>query len=147
MKTLTRHTKFFPAYDKSSKDPSKNYGIHGVNLLFWVAGEEGALSVTIFTNWQLPEVEVELIGKCGPYYCYGSPRSADVSFHSSKKLDSEYAMYQPECLCLENKECWVEYSSSLDAQEYFDVLRREGSDALWLLMESRYHELKPSVRT
>ena len=63
MEQLKQIIKFSSAFDKRHKDPSKDYGIHGVDLYMAVIGKKGAISFTLFTNWMLPEVQEEHQGK------------------------------------------------------------------------------------
>lgn len=39
---MERITKFYPAFDKRSSIPGKNYGIHGVELRMILKGNKGA---------------------------------------------------------------------------------------------------------
>jgi len=48
---LERITELTPAYDRRSPDPNRNYGIHGVDLWFWLKGPEGAVQFHLMTNW------------------------------------------------------------------------------------------------
>ena len=59
MSTLKRIVKFAPAYDKRNPDPSKNYGVHGVELRMVLKGKEGAVQFLLFTNWMLPRVQLD----------------------------------------------------------------------------------------
>ena len=43
---MERIIKFHQAYDKRHPNPSKNYGIHGVDLVFVLKGELGAVVST-----------------------------------------------------------------------------------------------------
>lgn len=63
MERLKQLTK---AYDKRHKNPAKNYGIHGIDLIMALKGELGATQFVLYTNRQLPEVQAELV-KDGAY--------------------------------------------------------------------------------
>lgn len=54
MSVLTREISFSPAYDKRHIDPSKDYGIHGVEMRWYVKSSEGAVQFVVYTNWMLP---------------------------------------------------------------------------------------------
>lgn len=56
---ITRALDMYPAYDKRSPEPSKNYGIHGMDLIFSVKRESIAVTWRLFSNWHLPHVRKE----------------------------------------------------------------------------------------
>ena len=60
--TRERIVEFTPAFDKRSSDPSKDYGIHGVDMRMVLKGENAATQFVLFTNWHLPHVHDELNG-------------------------------------------------------------------------------------
>ena len=60
MDKLEHRVEFTPAYDKRDPNPSKNYGIHGVNMKLLVIGEKGVVQFVVCTNWHLPHVQREL---------------------------------------------------------------------------------------
>lgn len=68
---------FSPAFDKRHTDPSKNYGIHGVNMRFVLTGEKGASQFLVYTNWHLPSVSKE-----GWSDFMLEPMGADVGYHA-----------------------------------------------------------------
>lgn len=59
--TLERIVKLLPAWDKRNSDPSKNYGVHGVELRMVLKGPEGAVQFVLYTNWHLPHVTEGLL--------------------------------------------------------------------------------------
>jgi len=42
-----------PAFDKRHTSPPQNYGIHGVDVVYYLEGKRGKIYFAIFTNWQL----------------------------------------------------------------------------------------------
>lgn len=54
MAELTHEIIFRPAYDKRPK-----YGIHGVEMVWYVKGPKGVIQFVTFTNWHLPHVRKE----------------------------------------------------------------------------------------
>lgn len=50
---------FTPAYDKRHKDPTRNYGIHCVEIRFHLYGPKGVVQFVLYTNWHLPKVDKE----------------------------------------------------------------------------------------
>lgn len=137
---------FTPAWDKRSDDPSRNYGVHGVNMLWYLKGEKGVIQFVTYTNWHLPPVEKELreippkrIG--GDYYYWQMrPMPADLGYHAYEpQYESQTAMSEI-CALLEDKPCYYD-GSGLAAQELFRVLVSEGEEAVWQYMEKYYNDL------
>lgn len=135
---MKKITKFTPAYDKRHSDPSKNYGIHSVNLIMVLKGKMGAVSLTIFTNWYLPEVRKELLAKKDarsgymeqyPYTFVSEPTPADINYHSHVPQYEGQEPISGNCEYIGGI-CYCD-GSSLQAQDYFDVLIKEGSEGVW----------------
>lgn len=135
---LERIVEFTPAFDKRHRDPSKNYGIHGVELRMVLKGEAGAVQFVLYTNWQLPHVTRELDAKRGSHtLCH--PMPADLGYHSpSPRWDDQTA--QPDCPYLDGKPCYYD-GSGLNAERIYGVLLREGSDGVWRELREYYDEL------
>ena len=68
---LTRKVVFHPAYDRRN-DPKWNFGIHGVEMCFYLIGTEGAIQFVVYTNWQLPHVHKETDASTLAKAVYGS---------------------------------------------------------------------------
>lgn len=144
--TFEQIVTFRPAYDRRHTDPSKNYGVHGVDLRMVLKGPAGAVQFVVYTNWHLPHVQAEFDARhtsgWGTHtFCH--PLPADVGYHSPvPQYEGQDAM---------DREC--EYTggvcyydgSGLQAEEMFNLLVREGSDAVWADLERRYHELFAEV--
>ena len=147
MEKLIREVLVLPAFDKRDTNPSKNYGIHGCNLCFYVKGEKGAVQFIIYTNWHLPHVQKELISKChgsrtefsGHHFCHLEPIPADIGYHSPKPMYDSQEPISTECdLIGKGKPCYYD-GSSLNAEGYFQIMVEGGSEALWKALEEYYH--------
>ena len=129
---------FRPAWDKTNSEPSKNYGVHGVDIVFALKGNKGAVTFVIFTNWQLPHIEkmeeTGIISK-PENYRLTRPTGADISYHSHKKI--KYSYKRNNCEFLNGKKCWND-GSCLDAEEIFGKLVKEGTDGVWKELEKKY---------
>lgn len=53
--TFERIVTFRPAFHRVHKDPSKNYGVHGVEMRMVLRGPMGATQFLLYTGWMLPE--------------------------------------------------------------------------------------------
>lgn len=138
---LERIVKFEPAFDKRSDDPKKNYGIHGVNLRMILKGEEGAVSFTLYTNWQLPHVTEEQDKRFNPKFphllCH--PMPVDIGYHSPKPFYKDQ-FSKEDCEYLNGERCYGD-GSVLDAEDYFKILVEKGDDGFWKEMEKYYKSL------
>lgn len=50
---------FTRAFDKRDPDPEKNYGIHGMEMIFLLSGKLATVQFVLYTNWQLPHIQQE----------------------------------------------------------------------------------------
>lgn len=139
----TRIITFDPAFDRRSSDPKKDYGIHGVNLRCVLKGPLGAVSFVLYTNWQLPEVTKELAGRHyeaidGDPHWMERPMPADIGYHSPVPMYEGQSINREACEFLDGRPCYHD-GSGLNAQKYYEILLREGSDGLWAALETYYH--------
>ena len=120
-----------PAWDRRHKDPNKNYGIHGVNLTFYLTGEKGVVQLVVYTNWYLPHVQ---------QFPFLEPVPADVGYHSYTPMYEGQTILRDKCELLGGKPCYYD-GSSLQAEEVFKILLNGGSEAVWKELEQQYNEL------
>ena len=125
---MVKEIKFNPAYDKRDINPSKNYGIHGVELHFILKNEQGAVVFQLYTNWQLSHVVIpDSLSK---------PFPADLVYHSPKSMYEGQDKLTDNCHIL-NGPCYYD-GSGLNAQDPWNILLKEGSDGVWKFLEE-YH--------
>ncbi len=130
---LERIVKFYPAFDKRDPNPTKNYGIHCVDLLMLVKGDAGAVQFKLFTGWYLPHVMKEQEARRDHLFC--APLPADLGYHS---LLPHYEGHEPfGCEWVETGQCYYD-GSGLNAERIFQVLLVEGSDGVWRELEQYY---------
>lgn len=145
---LIREIVVDPAFDRRDRDPSKDYGVHGCNMRFHVKGEKGVVQFVIYTNWHLPHIHKSIVSRCqggksgykGYEYCRLAPLPADIGYHSPTPIYEGQEICQESCSLLGGKPCYYD-GSSLNAEEYFNVLVSKGSDALWEKLENYYHRV------
>lgn len=132
-----------PAYDRRSADPSKDYGVHGVELLFVLKGREGAVQFLLYTNWYLPHVQEELDkrfllrpDRVG-VRCHCHPMPADLGYHSPHPMYKGHKPTTESCPYLDGRLCYYD-GSGLAAERIYEVLLRTGSDGVWAELESYY---------
>lgn len=141
-----KEIKFHPAYDKRDENPSKNYGIHGVEMRWLLKGTDGTVQFVVFTNWHLPHVMEEqdqritnkIPDKVDLKVTY-HPMPADVGYHSLKPMYEGQQPMPQKCEYLNNQPCYYD-GSGLHAQKVFEILVEKGSDAVWKYLEKYYNE-------
>src|SRR6478752_8982205 len=86
--TFKREITFSPAFDKRNPDPHKNYGIHGVDMRWYVKGPKGAVQFVVYTGWMLDHVEEEMAMRShhGIAFSCTRPTPSSLSYHSPKPL-------------------------------------------------------------
>ena len=125
------------AFDKRHANPSKNYGINGMELRFVLKGEKGCVQFLVYTGIHLPHVAKELWEKRGEFNPT-KPMGADIGYHSPTPM---YEGQSPmECDLIAGGECYYD-GSSLQADEFMPKFIEGGTDAVWEMLETRYREL------
>lgn len=135
---FVRHFEITPAFDKRNPDPSKNYGIHGMDFKWVLVGPKGATQFEIFTNWQLPHVQKELERK--KETCLSTPIPADWGFHSPIPQYEEAKVVVDDCTYLGGKPCYYD-GSGLRARDIYNEFTEKGEDWLWGKLLEYYNEL------
>ncbi|HJY22925.1 MAG TPA: hypothetical protein VJ279_08580 [Hanamia sp.] len=127
-----KRIEFYPAYDKR-KD---GYGVHGVNCKFYLIGEKAVIQFVIYTQWHLPHVEQEFSARIDHMFC--KPMAADLGYHSPIPLYEDQRKMK-KCSFFEGG-CYYD-GSSLQADEMFDILIKEGSKGVWKAMKKYYRNI------
>lgn len=153
---------------RNPTDPSKDYGIHCMECHMVVKGKEGAIHFIFSTGMFLPETMDEYArdGRLNPtlispsrYYMLNKPMGIDVGYHSPKPMfDDQQPVWPtkmkkigPEPLDIEFEKigdappiceyigvpCYCD-GSALRADEWLNILLREGSDSIWEMLEDDY---------
>lgn len=138
---LQRRIEFTPAFDKRAPEPNKNYGIHGVELKFYLGNDFGWVQFVIYTNWQLPHINQEpgtiSAVNSGVFEYWMKPMPADLGYHSPKPL-YEGQTSTKNCHLLPGP-CYYD-GSALAAEALFDLLVAGGSDVVWKKLEELWQE-------
>lgn len=123
-----------PAFDRRDPDPKKDYGIGGVTVRFSVVGPEGAITWGILTDWYLPHVREEFKNK----KWFPSTTPTGITIHSPKQL-FDFDAESGDCDLLPGGKCYSD-TGFLAGTEAFDLLCKEGEEAIWKLLESWYED-------
>jgi len=119
---------FRAACDKRNADPKNNYGVHGVDMVFFLHGAKGVVQFVVFTGWMLDGIK------------NSEPLPADLGYHSYEPIYEGQSVMSEKCECLGGKRCYYD-GSGLAADEVFGTLRREGSDGVWREMADYYKSI------
>ena len=131
---LQRIVKFSKAYDKRNPEPSKNYGVGGVNCWMILKGDKGAVQFAFSTGIYLPHVLDEWEAK----HYNPKPMGFDVGYHSPAPM-YEGQSEMDNCDLLPNGKCYYD-GSGLRGEEWFRIFMEEGDEVIWKLLEEDYKE-------
>ena len=142
---MEKLVEFTPAFDKRNPDPSKNYGIHGVELRMVLKGIRGAVQFVLYTNWHLPHVQKELNEKAtyrDEMYieCTLNPMPADLGYHSPEPIYEGQSQCSDSCSYLDGKPCYYD-GSGLNAKRVYEVLLKKGDVGIWEELEQKYKDM------
>lgn len=140
---MKREIKFRPAFDKRDPDPKKDCGIHGVELAFYLTGYKGTVQLVLFTNWHLPHVTKERMGRSyetigGDPHWMERPQPADLGYHSKIPMYEGHAPMKGKCIFIEG-DCYYD-GSGLNAQRVYEKLLTDGDEGVWKALEEYYED-------
>jgi hypothetical protein len=122
------------AFDKRHADPTKNYGIHGMDIRFVLKNEKGAVQFVVFTGIHLPHVAEEHKGRG----YINEPSGADIGYHSPTPMyEGQSSM---DCELMPEGKCYYD-GSGLQADEFMPEFIAGGTDAVWKMLERRHGEI------
>lgn len=132
-----RIVQFTPAFDKTSIDPTKNYGIGSMLCWLYLKGVFGVVQFQFNTGIYLPHnmKQIYASNKNNLFTADGW----DLGYHSYKPLYEGQQPLTDKCSLLENGPCYYD-GSSLNGQEVFKILVEKGSDAVWEFLENYYYK-------
>ncbi len=142
MSALKKSLDMSPAWDRRHSDPNKNYGVHGVEMRFYLTGSEGAVQFVLATNWQLPNVAREQ-EKTPPSPAHTRllmrPYPMDLGYHSHVPMYEGHTPMNIKCSVLGTDTCYYD-GSSMMAQTAFTKLLTGGYEALDQYMLEFYND-------
>jgi hypothetical protein len=106
-----------------------SHGVHGLNMLFVLKNEKGAVQFLVYTGWY-PNWEWMKNEK-------GSVMPADLGYHSPTAHYEGQTKHEG-CAWLDGADCYYD-GSGLNAIEVFKTLVQQGEEAMWTSLEE-YHK-------
>jgi len=133
-----RRVIFRPAFDKRNPDPYQNYGIHGVDLTFYLGKPKAVIQFVVYTNWHLQHVRDEgQVARTEDYSKFwDAPMAADIGYHARTPQYEGQTPLTEDCSII-GGQCYYD-GSSLNAEPFLETLIAEGSEGLWQKMEEWY---------
>lgn len=127
-----------PAFEARDPDPSKDYGIGGVQISFAERRGDLVIECSFFTDWYLPETQEKLSRQPRGTYYKPIPLCNGIYWHYPKKTN-EYQYEQKECI-LSGGSCYGEAGSALYAEKITERLLREGAAGVWAEIDQAFKE-------
>lgn len=138
MEKFERITRVRLPFDRRHSDPSKNYGIHGLDVYFILKGEKGAAQFAVNFPVFLPHVEREHEGKFPKIR--KEILGIDVGYHSPVPTFEGQNAMRGDCDVIGGK-CYYD-GSGLRAddwvQELFSVRGEHIDKLVWKKLEEEY---------
>lgn len=128
---------FNEAWDRTHKEPEKNFGIQGVEIRFVLIGEDGAVQFLLYTHWTLDMVVSDGMGPV-PNTLGMAPMPADLGYHSRKPMYEGHKSMD-DCIYLNGDDCYYD-GSGLNATGIWNILVTKGSDGVWKALRDYYRE-------
>lgn len=129
---------FLPGFDKRHPDPTKNYGIKGMEIKFVLKGEKGATQFVIYTDWYPTEVQKEYFYKgLDRKYFSVRPMGADIGYHSPIPMFEDQKPIIESCEYIDGKPCYYD-GSGLAAEKLVPLFLEMGVDVVWNKLEEDY---------
>ena len=144
-----RIVRFRPAFHRCHPDPSQNYGIGSVSMLWVLRVGDWAIAWDVHTGWELPdEAFVAAVPDCNHPMHQGSAPGHKVSggaveWHSPVPLWEDHEPRADKCP-ITGAACYGDVGFLLGS-ELLDLLRTDGDDAVWKRLRSLLDERQPEV--
>lgn len=124
-----RIVSFMPGFVCPVSGP-KSHGIHGVDMIWVLKGDKGAVDFVLFTGW-MPQTAGRLASMVGL-----PPVPASIGWHSNTPLFPAHGKRKGKCPWVDGP-CYPDTSFTL-SEKAFAILTAEGEEPLWAFLESCY---------
>ncbi len=113
-----------------------SHGRHGLQIRWILKGDDGAVQFLLMTGWTPVPSDWDNSDQMAPL-------PADLGYHSKRPMFEGHKTQGP-CDFIGGGECYYD-GSGLNASDAFTVLCNEGSDGLWVFLESYYETVFDGV--
>lgn len=131
-------------FDRRHESPSKNYGIHGLDVWFILKGPKGATQYMFNAGIYLPHVEEEYLRRNIDLFSYkdcGKFSGYDVGYHAK---EPQFEGQQPHGDCdILGGQCYYDGSGLFAAEktkEFFSIRGESIEPHIWKFLEEQYLE-------
>lgn len=156
---MKREIKFFPAWDRTNPDPSKNYGVSCLDMKFLIYGNKGIVEFDLDTNWYLPHImkrrlesfrhDVQLQKEDFLLETWINPCPLDICYYSLIRLSEDDTFFDVGLdWAFDGKPCFYgyksfegDYPSPFAKDVVFGLLVEKGDGAVWEYLENYYKEI------
>jgi len=138
-----RTLQMIPPFDKRHSEPSKNYGIHGMEIRFELIKNNRAVQFVVYSNIFLPHLYDEWDNNKenrikSHLRLFFKPLGADVGYHSPTSMYE--SQNSDDCHLLKGGKCYYD-GSGLKAEKWVDIWLKEGNDKIWEMLEEEWKEV------
>lgn len=124
---------------------STDYGVGSVQLRMVLKGPKGAVQFVVGTDWYPPHVQEEFATTYDKRSYFSplldrKPRGMDVGYHSPRPMYEGHLVLTDECKYLDGRPCYYD-GSTLRAEEWVEILLKEGSEGIWVALEKEYQRV------
>jgi hypothetical protein len=147
---------FYPAWDRTDPDPSKNYGISDVEIRFVLIKDDKAVELQVGSNWHLPHVFQRRVDYMKKAILFGKEQFLwdteakeflfEVCLYDTKHEKIEEDDWHE--FKIENSEIYLPYEFNSPVVYYFWLPNKEkavwpkfvteGEETLWIELEKIY---------
>lgn len=110
----------------------RSHGRHGLDALFLLRNQQGAVQFSLMTGWTPDCLESHDNRIFRPF-------PADLGYHSPKPQYEGQSLMDANCRWLEGP-CYYD-GSSLNADGVFNILVQQGEEAMWRRLEEYHNSL------
>jgi len=138
---MERGFKLLPSYD--GRDHPRNYGIGAMRMYWWIKGPKGAISITMFTSWFLPHLQLSSFTTYSTYP-FGAlehlmqPHLCSIDYHS---FDPSYEGQNKSSCDLIEGGCYCDGTSLWFGEAWMEGFLHGGSEWLYARMEDLYRNV------
>ncbi len=142
---MERAVIFRPGYNGDpDAPPSRNYGVHGMEIAWYLRGPKGVTQFVMFTRWVPGELSPGhglppdgYPPRPGDQY----PDGANLGYHAPVPQYDGDGYVRGDCAFLPGGRCYYD-GSGLAAMDLAREFVEKGEAAVWAALEDRYRDLK-----